>query len=318
MKKIIFIIIACILFIFLKYYKKNMKNTEIIYTVGILQTASHPSLDQAKEGFIKQMTKIYGKKITFLIYNCEGSMINAHHYAQQLAANKNINLFYTIASPSTQAMHIAEKDRPIIFTAVSQPHAILPLSEKINVCGISDMIQTNTVKTLLQTVLPETKKIGLLYSLSSFNDEECLKIKNELEKEDFIVKMLPILNETEIPSLLESIPLNEIEVLFSSCDNTVASAISLIVNFSLKHKKPFVACFNDAVYAGALASTGVHYFQSGTKAASLAHMILSEHKKPYELGISTETIEKIYINKKTIDTLGLTIPQTKNELIEFI
>jgi putative ABC transport system substrate-binding protein len=72
------------------------------------------------------------------------------------------------------------------------------------------------------------------------------------------------------------------------------------------------------VKEGALAAHGVDYKAGGKRAAQIAHEVLVGGKKPYELPIERIQDDAIFINQKTLDTLGLSIPESLKERIVIV
>ena len=109
------------------------------------------------------------------------------------------------------------------------------------------------------------------------------------------------------------------DVILAPTDNTVASSISLIVAITNKHNKPLIVSDNMLVKFGALAARGLDYNKSGKQAASIAYKVLVEKvKKPYELPIEQVKNEQIFINQKTLTSLGLSIPEAMRTFVTLV
>ena len=76
-----------------------------------MQTASHPALDAAREGFMHTMQNKLHSDISFIVQNAEGSIAHAHAIAQRFQSNKKIDGFFAIATPAAQALAAVEKNR---------------------------------------------------------------------------------------------------------------------------------------------------------------------------------------------------------------
>ncbi len=304
-------IITTIIIIFYKY-NNTIKSK---YTIAIIQSASHPALDAAKDGFIEVINQSFLKnQVEFLLYNTQGSLSQAHGLASQLYQNKKINMFYTIGSSVTQAISKIEKNRPILFSAVSDYKTIGIDESSKNITGISDMISPEIPVYLINTIYPNANKIGLFYSLSTLNQKECLKIREALEKNNKNVTEIIINNENEIESILES-NINQIDALLSPCDNIIASAMPLIVKKTLIHKKPFFVCFNEATQAGALASCGTNYYESGKNIAFHAIKIIKKEINITDIQIEISKDDTIYLNQKTAKIIDMHIPTNNKNII---
>jgi putative ABC transport system substrate-binding protein len=284
--------------------KKN-KNAKMI---GILQTASHPALDAARQGLIDELNKTLGTKIEYSLHNAQGSIANAQAIAQQLHSNPHVAAIYAIATPALQAAASVETQKPIIITAVTDPADLGIMHEKTNVCGVSDMIDMKKEIEMLVALLPEVKTVGLLYSTGELNSlKQVAQIKHELAQRNIQYLDASVTQESDVPAAVSMVCRNA-DALLVPTDNIMASAMDLIASLALQHKKPLLACYNQAVTQGALASRGVDYYGTGTQAAHVAYQILIEGKKPYQMPIIKPNSDMIYINKKTLEALGLQIP----------
>lgn len=320
MKKIVLIITAILafvtIFIIIKHFKRSVRTAA--YTVGILQTASHPALDASRDGFIEELTSKLGSSVEFVIQNAQGSIAQAHAIAQQFHANKQYNGFFTIATPAAQAMSALEKERPIFIAAVTDPHALGLVHPTTNVCGVKDMIDVKAEIDMLVQLIPNAKTVGLIYTSGETNSISLVKqMRQELETRKLAAIDFAISSESDMQAAVE-LACRKVDVILTPTDNTVASTISLITAITLKNKKPLIVSDNMLVVHGALASRGVDYKASGKRTAQIAYEVIVNGKKPYEIPIEQAKSEQIFINKTTLEALGLTIPATLEKFVVFV
>ena len=281
-----------------------------LYTIGILQTASHPALDAARNGFMETLKKTMGSDVSFILYNAEGSPANAHTIAQRLHAQKNVHLIYAIASPALQAIASVEKNKPILFTAVTDPKVLGITPAAANICGISDMIDMHKTITLLSQLTPHVKTAAILFNNAESNSiEQVQYLKKELGLFEIAALEMGIVQESDIPSAT-MVACRKADAIIVPTDNTLACAMELVASIALEHKKPLFSCFNQAVHQGALAACGVDYYDCGKEAATMAYEIIVHHQQPQSYGTVLPNTDRIYINKKTLNMLGLNIHET--------
>ncbi len=320
MKKIMVIIGGIVLFVMSFVIIKQFKKTQHAhgYTIGILQTASHPALDAARDGFIETLKNKMGNDVTFVVQNAQGSVANAHAIAQQFHANKQYNGFFAIATTAAQAMSAIEQQKPIIIAAVTDPQALGLVHATTNVCGIRDMIDVDAEVDMLTQLVPDAKTVGLLYTSGETNSLALVKlmrtalIERGLTPVDFAIS-----NESDMQAMLE-LACRKVDVILAPTDNTVAATITLIVAITTKYKKPLIVSDNMLVKHGALAARGVDYKASGAQAAQIAYDVLVHGKKPYELPIKQAESKNIVINETTLATLGLTVPAALQKNSTFV
>lgn len=311
MKKIVIMVASiCLIvtsFIVTNYIKKSAKKAT--YTIGILQTASHPALDAVRDGFVAELKKCKGDDVDLLIYNAQGSIVNVHAIAQQLCAYQHIDAFFAIATPAAQALATLEKKRPIVIAAVTDPYALGLIHPTTNVCGMQDMIDVVATVEMLTQLVPQAKTVGLIYSSGEANSIALTKhMRTQLIAKGLTVTDFAFSGELDIATTTE-LACRKTDVILAPTDNLVASSIALIVAIAHKYKKSLIVSDNMLVAQGALAARGVDYKESGKQAGITACKILIAGKKPHELSIEQSLCEHIFVNQKTLALLGLSIPQ---------
>jgi putative ABC transport system substrate-binding protein len=310
LKSLSFIIIIGLfitgLFIIQKGLKKRDGKARFI--IGVLQTASHPALDAARDGFIKTLQEKLGPEVEFIIQNAEGSISNAQIIASRFSLNDDIKALYAIATPAAQAIYSTQKQKPIFIAAVTDPYA-LGIMRNGNVTGSTDMIDVEAQVSMVKKILPEAKTAAILYTNGESNSTLLAKkMSQELLKYEINPLEIGVSNESEIIPALENAMRNA-DFIIAPTDNTVASAITVIADFAAKAKKPFIASDNLLVkHTGILAARGVDYEQNGIQAALAAYAVLVEGKKPDQVPLATASTDKMFVNKKTLLMLGLKIP----------
>lgn len=297
----------------IKYTKKAPTNT--LYTIGILQTASHPALDTVRDSFIATLKNKLGDTIAFVVQNAQGSISQAHTIAQQFHVYTKYTSFFTIATPATQALSAVEKERPIVIAAVTDPAALGLLHQDTNITGVNDMIDVKAVVRMLTELVPTAKNIGLVYTAGEANSLALVDhMRKELIANNVTPIDFPITNESDVAVIVD-VACRKTDLILAPTDNTVASTISLISSIARKHKKPLIVSDNMLVKFGALAAQGVSYAAAGEQAALITYDILINNKKPSQIPVEQTTQETIYINQQVLHELGLTIPATFNNVV---
>jgi putative ABC transport system substrate-binding protein len=289
---------------------KQMKEpaATALYTIGILQTASHPALDAVRDGFMEELQSTLGSDIAFIVQNAQGSVSQAHTIAQQFHANRQLSGVFAIATPAAQAMSAVEKTKPVIIAAVTDPTALGLIYPLTTVCGVTDAINVPAEIDMLMQLVPTAKTVGLLYTSGETNSlVMAQQMRQELESKGLTVSDFAVTNESDLAAVTE-LACRKVDVILAPTDNMVASAISLITAITLKYKKPLMLSDNMLVTFGPLAARGVDYRETGKQAAQVAYKVVVEGKKPYELPIEQPDSKEIFINKATLDLLGLTVP----------
>lgn len=312
--KIILIILLIILslLIILKIRKKEKK-----LNIGIIQIAEHESLDKARNGFIDEMKNL-GYDADFDIQIAGGDISNLNSIAQKFANDVNKDLIFAISTPATQSIANETEDVPILGTAVTDfEQSGLVKSSKHpgkNVSGTSDLVPVEKQIDLLKTLVPNCKKVGILYSSGEANSKfQADMASNELEKLGISVKHITVSNSNEVQSVVECN--RDVDTLFIPTDNLIASCMPTVSQVASKNKIPIICSFADAVNKGSLACYAVDYYELGKLTAKQADKILKKEAKIESMPIEYLEDPKLVINYKKADELGIKIPEKlKGEL----
>ena len=285
--------------------KMRTPSVEKKYTIGIIQTASHPALDNARKGFLDTLNTLTDNAVQYIEYNAEGSSNQAHGQAQALASKTTVQGFYAIATPALQGCMAVEKDRPIIFSATTSIESFEPQK---NVYGILDMPDIETELALIKKIDPTISSIAVLYNTAEINSLlQVNLIKKYAAKYELSIVEIGIIDESELPTGTIG-ACSKADALLCTVDNLTASAMSLIAKIALEHKKPLFACHEDAARQGALFARGMNYYQAGVYAAQIAYTLLCDPASIVDKIIRPK-VDVIHVNKTAADALGYSITE---------
>lgn len=309
MKKLILGMIMVILLVACGDNKKEEK-----IQIGITQIVEHPSLDAIRQGVEDALNDSdYKEKVIFNYQNAQGDFAIAQTIASQFKEDSDI--IVAITTPSAQAALNQIKDKPLFFTGVTNPKGAGLIGK--NITGVSDMSPIEAQVELVKDLLPDTKKIGTIYNTSEANSvfltEEFVKEANARGLE---VVARGITNVTEMASAMDSL-VDAVDVIYTTKDNTVASAYSLIVEKADEAGIPIIGATRDFTENGALASVGMSEYQVGYQTGKMIVRYLNGEKiedMPTEYIKDTE----IVINREKMEKYGVLIDNNKLNEIEII
>ena len=278
------------------------KEKEDRIKIGITQIVEHQSLDDVRQGVIDSLkANGYGEdKIEISYKNAQGDFGTAQIIAQEFKNTSDIVV--AISTPSAQAVVNNIKDKPIFFAAITNPESAGVLAE--NVTGVRDRSPVEKQVELIKEILPETKKIGVVYNTSEQNSFYLTdEFKKEAEKNGYEVVIKGITNVNEIASALDTI-LPEIDVLYTTIDNTIASTYLLIIDKSKKANKPVIGATKNYVDQGALASEGISDYKVGYQTGEMiVRYLKGEDIKNMKFEVVRES--ERYINREVAKILKL-------------
>ncbi|MGB9821685.1 MAG: ABC transporter substrate-binding protein [Pseudothermotoga sp.] len=288
--------------------------------VGITQIVDHPALNAVFDGIVKAIEDAgfkVGQDVVIDRQNAQGSMQNAVAIAKKFASEK-VDFVVAIATPSAQACVQAITDRPVIFSAVTDPVGaglIKQLGKNTsNVVGVSDMVPVATQLKLIRKVFPNAKKIGVIYNPGEANSVTLTNIaKSAAPSLEMTIVDIPGTSPSEMITALNSIG-PDVDVLYIGTDNTAASSIESIGSAALRLKKPIVAADIDIARGGGVIGFGFNYFQVGVETGQLLVALLKGAKtsdlESHVVGPDSLTL---YINLDIANQLGITVP---SDLVE--
>lgn len=280
------------------------------YSIGINQLVQHPALDAATAGF-KEAFDDAGIDVKWNEQNANGEQATALTISQQFAGD-NLDAVLAVATPAAQAVVQNITDTPVLFTAVTDPvEAELVQSLDApggNATGTSDETPIDEQFDLISQLVPDAKKIGIIYSSGEVNSEVQVKdAKEQAEGRDVEIVTQTVTNVTEIPQAVEAI--GDVDAFYVPTDNMVVSGIASLVQAAEEKSIPVIAAEEGTVEGGAAATIGIDYKQLGKQTGEMAIRILRDGEKPADMAVEKATDYTYVINEKAAEAQGLTIPQ---------
>ncbi|UIZ92851.1 ABC transporter substrate-binding protein [Corynebacterium sp. CNCTC7651] len=280
------------------------------YNIGISQLVQHPALDAATAGF-KQAFDDAGVNVKWTEQNANGEQATALTIAQQFAGQK-LDAVLAVATPAAQAMLQNVTDTPVFFTAVTDPvEAQLVNSMDApggNATGTSDMTPIKDQFDLIAELVPDAKKVGIVYSSGEINSQiQVDNAKEEAAGRGWDIKSQTVTSVNEIPQAVEA--LKDVDVFYVPTDNMVVSGIASLVQAAEERGIPVIAAEAGTVEGGAAATIGIDYKQLGYQTGEMALKVLRDGEDPAKMPVETATEFSYVINEKAADKQGITFPQ---------
>ena len=287
-------------------------------TVGVIQYATHPSLDNCYEGFVQGLAEggyVEGDNLTIDFQNAMGDMANSDMQAKTMVSNGE-DMLVGIATPSAMSAYAATKDegKPVVFVAVSDAVAagIVKSNEEpgTNCTGVSDVLNLEEQVKMIRAFQPEAKKIGIIYTTSEPNSVSHLeKIKPIAEKYGFEIVAEGISSAAEVATAASSLIAKDVDCINNFTDNNVVDNLPMVLHATNEAGIPVFGSEVEQVKNGCVASMGLEYFELGKQTGAMAAKILKGEAKASEMEYETITDYSIYINSKALEALSIEIPQ---------
>ena len=292
------------------------------FTIGISQFAQHGSLDNCREGFLSGLAEsgfVEGENLTVDYQNAGAEMAIASQIAENFVSKK-YDLIMAVATPS--AMHAFNAAMgsgiPVVYTAVTDPvKADLAKedgSSAGDITGTSDILPVEAQLKMIREMMPEAKKIGILYTTSEANSESSIAIYEDLApKYGFELVTSGIANSSDIPLAVDNI-LKKVDCLSNLTDNTVVNSLPTILDKAFSANIPVFGSEIEQVALGCLASEGLDYIELGRQTGVMAAKVLKGETTAAEMKFETFQGESLLcLNLEAAQKLGIESPDAMLE-----
>ncbi len=285
-----------------------------IIKLGIIQYATHPSLDAARQGFLDTLAANGyedGDLLKVVVGNGEGDQPTIRSIAQQFS-EEDFDLLLAIATPAAQAMANATKDIPILITAVTDP-VVAKLVESLqkpntNVTGTSDYVSISTQLDLVVSIVPSANRLGVIYNSGEENSiVQVAELKQFAEDNGLTVVEATPTNSSEVLQAAQSL-IGKVDAVYVPTDNTVVSGLEAVVKVCNEERIPLFPGEGDSVARGGVATAGVNYYKLGQQTGEQALRVI-RGAKPGDMPVEIQSDVSVIVNLKAAAIVGIDIPQ---------
>ncbi len=283
-------------------------------SVAVTAIVEHPALDAVRDGVqaaLKEAGYESGKNLKWQYQSAQGNTGTAAQIARKFVGDKP-DAIVAIATPSAQAVVAATKTVPVVFSAVTDPVAakLVPSWEAsgTNVTGVSDLLALDKQMDLVKQVVPDAKRVGMVYNPGEANSVVVVK---ELQK------LLPTMGMTlveaaaprsvDVSSAARSL-VGKVDVIYTSTDNNVVSAYEALVKVGQDAKIPLVASDTDSVKRGAVAAYGINYRDLGEQTGRVVARIL-KGEAPGSIKPEVSTKLELFVNPAAAQKQGIELSE---------
>ena len=314
MKKVLALVMALVMMLAVTGCSESTADDGVV-TVGVIQFMQHASLDEAYQGFVDGLAEagyVEGENLKIEFQNASGEVGNCQQICD-IFANKGIDLALAIATPAAQsAVNVfQETDIPVFFTAVTDAvGAGLVESNEApgkNVTGTLDMPVIADQIAVIKDVLPEAKKIAILYTSSEANSEiQANEAKAAAEALGLEVVIQTSSSSNDIPQVIASV-VGSVDAIYIPSDNAFASAMATVNQAAVENQIPVFCAVEAMIAEGGIATTAIDYYELGKQTAAMAVRVLNGESAS-EIAVETQKECALVVNKTFAESVGVTIP----------
>ncbi len=278
--------------------------------VGVIQLMQHDALDASYKGFEEVLLEA-GVKKENIDYQVAGDQANCATVADKLV-NGNNDLIYAIATPALQSVAAATSELPIIGCAVTDYESTKLIKSNDapggNVTGASDLTPVKEQFELMKQLLPNAKKVAIMYCGSEDNSIFQGNIAEQAAKDNgYEYKVYKVSDSNDIQAVSEKIVADKMDVIYIPTDNLLATYISSVEAVASPAKIPCIVGEEGMCKSGGFATYGINYKNLGRLAGKQAVAILKGEKTTADTPIAQLKAEDctMVINLKVAKKCGL-------------
>ncbi len=278
--------------------------------VGVIQLMQHDALDASYEGF-KEVLLENGIKEENIDYQVAGDQANCPTVADKLV-NGNNDLIYAIATPALQSVASATTELPIVGCAVTDYESTKLVKSNDapggNVTGASDLTPVKEQFDLMKKLLPDAKKVAIMYCGSEDNSIFQGNIAEQAAKDNgYEYKVYKVSDSNDIQAVSEKVVSDKMDVIYIPTDNLLATYMSSVEAVASPAKIPTIVGEEGMCKSGGFATYGINYKNLGRLAGEQAIAILNGDKTAANTAIGQLKVEDctLVINLKVAKKCGL-------------
>ena len=270
------------------------------------------SVDKGIKDIFDKSGILNKKNIKVEMFNAQGDFGNAQLIAKDII-QKKFDYIITISTPALQSMAGVNHSIPHIFGAVTDPYTLgvaeTPSKHKSNITGVATFQPVESTIKLMRDVFPKAKRIGIAWNSGEACSVACTdKARLAAKKYGFELIEANVSNTSDVQDALNSIFAKNIDIFFTSGDNTVMLAMQQIAQILQKKKIPYFTNTYSDVDKGAFISLGADYYQVGLQTGIIAEKVLNG-ENPKSIPIYDFVPEKLNINMNLVKKYKIKIPE---------
>lgn len=296
----------------------NSAKKDGTYTIGISQFAEHGSLDNCRLGFLAGLAEegiVEGQNLMVIFDNAQADTAMASTISDSMVSKK-VDLICGIATPSAMSAYNScmNTSIPVIYTAVSDPVACGLAKEDGssvgNITGTSDFLAVTEQLDMIRKIMPDAKKIGILYTTSETNSVSTIEEYKKHAGEYGFEIVATGINQISEVELAAKDMVTKVDCITNLTDNTVVSALQIVLAAANDAKIPVFGSEVEQVKAGCVASMGLEYFELGKQTGKMAAKVLKGETKASDMKFEVISQASLYVNTAAADKVGVKLDDT--------
>lgn len=284
--------------------------------IGIVQFALEPNVELCKQGILKALSdQGYddGQEIEIIYKNAQADFSMINSIMQDLVRRK-VDIIVPLSTPCVQsAVQFAggREDVKVVFTYIFDPFRIgaakSPDEHPANMSGIACFPPTAAMLDLIREMVPERKKIGIVWNSSEANSESVvLKLRAHAKTNGQELLEATVTNPSEVLEAARSLVLKGAQVLLNGGDNTVNVGFDSYAKVAQENRIPIFSVDSEFIDKGALAVLGPDYYQTGYEGGEYLARVL-KGASPATLPVAQTKATQFMVNTAVAQACGIQV-----------
>lgn len=278
------------------------------YTIGASQIVEHPSLDEAYKGF-QAAIEDADINVEFDYQNAQNDQNNVKTISDNFVAD-DVDLIFANATPSALGALNATKDIPIVFTSVTDAvdAGLVEAMDKPgdNITGVVDL-HPEAIENTVQFIDKyfDGAKVGLIYNAGEANSVAQIEaVEAATDGTSLTISERTVSNSSEVQQAASTLA-GDVDVFYIVTDNTVVSALDVVVGVANDQQIPLIVGEPDSLEKGGFATFGIDYHTIGYRSGEMAVDILTGEKTAGEIHVEYPEDMQLFINKEAAEAQGV-------------
>jgi len=283
--------------------------------IGVVQFALEPNVELCKEGILKALADhgyVDGKNVEIIYKNAQADFSMISSITQDLLRRK-VDIIVPLSTPCVQAaVQLAGKqsDVKVVFTYIFDPYRIgaakNPADHLPNMTGVSCSPPIERMLDLIKGMVPECKRIGIVWNSSEANSEASLnRIRPHAAKIGLEVVEATVTGPAEVLDASRSLVARGSQVFLNAGDNTLNVSFDSFAKVADENRIPLFSVDSELIDKS-LVAFGPDYFQTGYDGGVYLARILNGENTA-DLPILGTEKTSFLINERTARRHGFTI-----------
>ncbi|MDZ4684700.1 MAG: ABC transporter substrate-binding protein, partial [Planctomycetaceae bacterium] len=280
-----------------------------------INSADAEDAERGVQAGLKAAGLVEGRDYDWKSLNAQGDMAALNGLVDAALADQ-ADLLLTVSTQALQAAVQRAKDVPIVFTMVANPFmAGVGTSDRDHrprVTGAYGAADAEAMMPLIRQVLPNTRRLGTLYSPtevnSVFNHDV---VAAAAKKAGWPLVSVGVNTPSEVLDATQSLCGQDIDALCLTNSNLAGACFPSVVQATRRAKVPVFGFLGSLSKQGAVVVLTRDYFDMGRESGQLAARVM-RGEAASSIPFHPSTQNRLLINKDAARECGLTLPDTRS------